>query len=385
MQISNVINKVGAAVSGMTKGKDEIPAKERQFGNQRRALTFGLYGCLVNYRLITHFVGQIGRENNINPELTERFFHLYLERIKYANDFMSYRDVLIQTMKFLDMEFSTKVFSANAEELYLLHADLRPHHEVVASLDNLRRKGFELYLMANSNIQLAQKLFESLGGFFDEKNTLVADECRCYKPRIEFFKMAVDKFKLRTADHFHVSSDYFQDIVPANRLHWLTAYVNRSKTGVLEGGEPSVVISSLAELEAGMDYAQRKIEAEEQAAKERELAAQKEAQQAEAKAQQEARMRQQQQMQQQQMQQQQMRQQQMPQQQMQQQQMRQPGRNVVADITDDLVDFGNQYFEPQTDADRELAAKMQNMNPAKARALAKARGRAMMTRRGPGL
>lgn len=258
---AKIVNQVSKAINA--KPAEEEARKEPYFGHDRRALTFDFYGTLLNYQLIPHFVGQVGRENNINPELTERFFAMYLERMMYALSYMSYRDVLENAMKYLDMEFNTKVFSANVDELYLLHYDIKPHPDVLPALHNLKDKGYELYLMANSSLSLVEKQFEHLDGLFNDKNIIVADEVRCYKPHLEFFKAAVDKFKLRTADHFHVSADYFQDIIPATRLHWLTAYVNRSKTGVFKGMEPSGIVTNLSELEEGMINAKKRIEEEE--------------------------------------------------------------------------------------------------------------------------
>ena len=391
MQISDMINKVSNVVaSGFTSTEEE---RKRYFGNGRRALTFDLFECLINNRMITHFVGQIGRENNINPELTERYFQLYLDRVKYAMDFMTYTDVLNQTMAWLDMNFNTKVFSQAAGELLLVYGDMRPHPDVVPSLQKLKNSGYELYLIANANIQMVQKQFDNLGGFFSEKNIFLADEVRCHKPKPNFFKAETEKFKLRTADHFHVSSSYFKDILPATRMRWLTAYINRSQTGVLAGYEPSVVLSTLNDLEEGLIYARRRIEEEEKAAREREAQAQAQAAQAQAneaaaakaKAEQEARARQQKAMQQQQAQQQQMQQQMAARQgQMSPAQMQQArAMGSFMDINDDMVEFGglapdtNQYFVPQNEKDFEL----KHMPPAKARALAKARERAMQAAR----
>ena len=377
MQISDMINKVSNVVaSGFTSSEEE---RRRYFGNGRRALTFDLYGCLINQRMITHFVGQIGRENNINPELTERFFQLYLERVKYASDFMTYTDVLKLTMDYLDMAFNTKVFSQAAPELLIVYSDMRPRPDVVPALQKLRASGYELYLIANANIQMVQQQFDNLGGIFSEKTVLLADECRCYKPHPNFFKAAAEKFKLRSADHFHVSSEYFQDIVPAVRMRWLTAYINRSQTGTMPAYEPSVVLSTLNDLEEGLIYARRRIEEEEQAAREREAQAkakaEAEANAAKVRAEQEARARQQRAMQQ--------------QQQQQQQRQAQPGMQggSVMDIKDDMVEFGglapeaNPYFVPQNEKDIALAEKMKSMPPAKARALAKARERALQAAR----
>ena len=54
----------------------------------------------------------------------------------------------------------------------------------------------------------------------------------------------------------------------------------------------------------------------------------------------------------------------------------------MGDMIDDSIDFGgtNSYFVPQNQEDRILVEKMRNMNPNKARALAKARERALRNR-----
>ncbi len=415
MQISQMFDKVSNAVtSGLNNLKGEEPPKEKQFGHDRRVVTFDLNGCLLNYRMVTHFVGQIGRENGFVPELVERYFQLYLERLRLSVDFNTIRDVLQMSMRYMDMEFNTKVFTKNFAELYLIYNDLKPHPDVLPTLEKLHRAGYEMYILSNTDIQLISRQFDNLGGYFNEKKVLVADECRAYKPNLAFFKAADEKFKLRQADHFHVTANYFQDITPAWRMRWLTAYINRSKTGVLEDIEPTVVLATLTDLEEGMQFAKKRIEDEERAAAEREeqaklmeqkkqqIAAQA-AQQAKIRQQREMQARQQQQMQQQQLQMQQsmrgmnpqqqqqmLQQQRMQQQQMMQQQRMQQQRRAAGGIgmlsEDDMADFGgeahaNQYFVPQNERDMALAEKMRNMNPAKARALARARERGLIAQR----
>ena len=340
--------------------------------HERKVLTFDLYDCLLNFRLVPHFVGQIGRENNIVPELVENYFQIYMERVKYSENFMTYHDLLHKVMSYLDMEFGTKAFSANAEELYLIHKDLKPHADVVPALEKLRDDGFELYIFADSNLQLVQKYFETFEDIFSEKSVLCVDEVRCYKPRAEYFRFAAQKFKLRSADdHFHVSSNYFTDIEPANRMHWLTVYINRSKTGLMEKEEPSAVLPNLTELEEAMVNAHKKIEAEERAAQEREMQAAMQEEQKEQAAEEAKRQREREQ----QLRQQQMLQQQ--QQQMQQQQMRLRGAGSYTNSDFDGGAGSNPYFVPQNEKDLELSEKMRHMSPTKARALAKARERAI--------
>lgn len=414
MQITDVFNKVADVVQNGFTLKPEEGARDVQFGHERRAITFDFHGCLLNYRMVTHFVGQIGREHNIPPELTENNFQLYLDRVKFAGEFVTFREALLTTTKYLDMVFNTKVFTKNFDELYLIYNDLQVHQDVLPALERLKNNGYELYLLANCDYQLVSRQFEKLGSFFHDKNIFVTDECRAYKPRIDYFKAASEKFQLRRADHFHVSSDYFSDILPSARLRWLTAYVNRSKTGVFADIEPSVMISSLGDLEEGMAFAKQRIIDEERAAQEREAKAAMQAE-AQQRAQEQERKRKEQERQQQQMQKMQQQQLEAEQRALEQRMQQQGGFNDVGvfgghgsfgaqqgapgaqmggvglgNIDDDLVDFGgqtpgaanqNQYFVPQNQKDVELAAKMQNMNPAKARALARARERALVAAR----
>lgn len=333
---------------------------QNNLDSERRALTFDLYGGLLNFQLIPHFVGQVARERNISPELAEFYFSLYMDRMMYSQDFVTYRDLLAMVMKYLDMELNTNIFSPNANELYLLHNDLKPHHDVLPVLMSLRDKGYELFLMANSNIQLVQNYYDRLMGLFSDKTVLVADEVRCYMPKIDFFRFASTKFKLRsTDDHFHVASDYFRDIVPASRMQWLTAYINRSKTGEMKGAEPSVTLTNMTELEEGMTRAHQRILEEERAAQEREMAvARAKEEQIEAAERRKAAVQAA------------VQQQQMNQMHAQKQMFQKAG-----------VHEGNQYFVPQNEKDRILSEKMRNMSPTKARALAKARERAIANAR----
>lgn len=336
--------------------------------HERKVLTFDLYDCLLNFRLINHFVGQVGRENNIVPDLVESYFRTYMSQVKNGESYLTYHDLLYKVMDYLDMEFATKVFSANAEELYLIHKDLEPHADVLPALEQFKNNGFELYLLADANLQLVQSKFDIFDGFFNEVNVLCADEMRCYKPKADFFRFADEKFKLRSADdHFHVSSNYFTDIEPAIKRHWLTAYINRGKTGVLVNCEPNVVLPTLTELEEAMVNAHKKIEDEERAAQEREQQAKEAVEKQERARAEAARLREQQ-----------TRMQQLQQQQrQQQQQLKLRGSNKYVNSDFDGGAGINPYFVPQNERDWELTEKMRHMAPTKARALAKARERAL--------
>lgn len=238
----------------------------------RKTITFDLYGCLLNNKLIHHFVGQVAREHNVEPALAENFFNLYIERVKYSSSsFVPYYDLLQRALLYVDMELNTNTtFVSHLDELFLLHVDIKPHVDVLPALHNLIENGYELYLIANTSFQLVQKQFDNFEGIFNEKNICVTDEVKTYKPNLDFFRFAAKKFKLFGTDHFHVSSNYFNDIIPANLLHWDNIYVNRNKTGIHQDYEPTLVIHNLTDLHEGMGYVRYRQHEEEMAAQRRE-------------------------------------------------------------------------------------------------------------------
>lgn len=348
---------------------------------KRRAVTFDLYGCLVNFRLIQHFVGQVARERKLKPDLAEDFFNLYYSRVMYGEQFKSYKQLLSRVLSYVDMEMDTNnVFIGCLEELYLMHADLRPTPDVMTALAALKRKNIELYLLANTDKYLAKQSLDVLSPFFDEEHLLTVDEARCYKPDIKFFNAANDKFKLRSADHFHVASNYFTDIASVKKIHWDTIYVNRRKTGVLTDCLPDMMIGSLTDLEDAMvavrinqieeEKAAQQREAEAAAKAESDAKAAKEAEQA-ARAAREAEAASK-----------------MAAYQEQQQQMLQSQRQFDDDMFGDygIIDRNADVigvfsgFTPlnmSNPQDAKIASKLKNMSPARARAVAAARERAL--------
>lgn len=351
---------------------------------KRRAVTLDLYGCLLNFRLIPHFVGQVARERKLKPELAEMYFNLYYSRVMYGEPYRPYKAVLARTLDYVDMEMDTQnVFSGCLEELYLMHADLRPTPDVMSALADLKRKNIELYLLSNTDGILTKRSLEVLSPYFDEAHVMSLDETSCYKPDLNYFRAAIDKFKLRGADHFHVASNYFTDIVPAKQLHWDTVYVNRRKTGVMQEALPGMMISSLSELEDAMLWirinqieeekaaqqreaeAVAKAEADAKAAKEAEAAAQA-AKDAEVAAKRAAYQEQQLQMQQVQLQQQDIFGDEIA-----------PSYSRTSDIDSMGAFNGFTPLNMSNPQDAKIAAKLKTMSPARARAVAAARERAL--------
>jgi 2-haloacid dehalogenase len=101
----------------------------------------------------------------------------------------------------------------------------RPFPEVRTALEELRRRGWRLAILSNSDPDLIEASEGSLGVPFDE--TVVAGEIGSYKPALEHWR----EFALRTgadpAAHVHVAASLFHDIGPAGELGIPSVWINR--------------------------------------------------------------------------------------------------------------------------------------------------------------
>lgn len=79
--------------------------------------------------------------------------------------------------------------------------------------------------------------------------TLTAEDTKCYKPELKFFKSAEKAFALKGKEHCHIAKGYWWDIVPAHKMGWNKIWVNRSRLSCGRDEEmPYITVTSLQEL-----------------------------------------------------------------------------------------------------------------------------------------
>ena len=145
------------------------------------------------------------------------------------------------------MELNTDIFVTKYDEILEMHKCFAPFPDVLETLHKLKEKGYELVIMSNSTVQIMKWHLLKLENIFDD--SLVAEETKCYKPNLNFFKMAEQKFSLGEKDHCHIAKGYWWDIVPATKMGWDKIWVNRQNLTAGRSNEmPYTTISSLNEL-----------------------------------------------------------------------------------------------------------------------------------------
>ncbi len=212
-----------------------------------RWATFDCYGTLIDWNtgIGTVLERLYGAERA--PELLRRYHEL--EPQVQAEAYRSYAEVLSLTLERLANETGYGVPEGESGVLAQSLPEWPTYPEVPQALAELRRRGWSLAILSNTDRELIAASQRTLGVPIDL--AVVAEDIRSYKPaplHWEYF------FELTTADrdrHVHVAASLFHDIAPAQELGLKTVWINR--LGEQADPEPDCELPDLSGLPDALD------------------------------------------------------------------------------------------------------------------------------------
>ena len=182
-----------------------------------RWASFDCYGTLIDWN------GGIRAElaRVFGEERADGLLHRYheLEPQLEADGKLSYREVMTEAMR--------RLGAPSGEEGGLADSlpSWQPFPEAPPALEELRRRGWRLAILTNSDVDLIEASKKLLGVPIDE--TVVASEIGSYKPAHEHWREFEDRSRADPARHVHVAASHFHDIVPATELGIVNVWINR--------------------------------------------------------------------------------------------------------------------------------------------------------------
>ena len=212
-----------------------------------RWATFDCYGTLIDWNAGI----RAGIERLWGVDRSDELLALYheLEPQVQAEQYRSYAEVLTLTLERVAQEAALGIPEGESDVLPRTLPEWPPFPEVPAALEELRRRGWQLAALSNTDRDLIAASERRLGVPFDV--VVTAQDVGSYKPAVAHWERF---FEVTTADrehHVHVAASLFHDIAPARELGLRSVWINR--LGETADPEPDRELTDLAALPHALD------------------------------------------------------------------------------------------------------------------------------------
>jgi 2-haloacid dehalogenase len=195
-----------------------------------RWATFDCYGTLVDWN------AGIGRElarvlGGDEAALLARY-HEAEPRVQADDPSLAYREVMARVLEELARENGVDLPAQERDALGRSLPSWPVFPDVPPALAEMRRRGWRLGALTNSDPDLIASSIEVIGVPFDV--VVAAGEIDSYKPAHRHWEVFFGRTGADRDAHVHVAQSHFHDIVPANDLGLVSVWINR----LGEVGEP---------------------------------------------------------------------------------------------------------------------------------------------------
>ena len=187
-----------------------------------RWATFDCYGTLIDWNAGIRGVLERLWGAEQAPELLRRYHELEPE--VQAEQYRSYAEVMTLTLERLANEAGLGIPEGESGVLPHSLPDWPAFPEVPPALAELRRRGWSLAILSNSDRDLIAASQRQLGVPIDL--VVVAEDIQSYKPAHGHWG-AFDELTADREHHVHVAASLFHDIAPAKELGLKTVWINR--------------------------------------------------------------------------------------------------------------------------------------------------------------
>jgi 2-haloacid dehalogenase len=195
-----------------------------------RWATFDCYGTLVDWNagIAAELERMVGGDR---AELLARYHELE-PQLQAREPSLGYREVMARVLEAIAHERGVTPAGADRDALGRSLPAWPVFPEVPAALAEMRRRGWRLAILSNSDRDLIEASISAIGVPFDL--AVVASEIRSYKPAHRHWETFFRRSGADRARHVHVAQSHFHDIVPCTELGLRAIWINR----LGEAGEP---------------------------------------------------------------------------------------------------------------------------------------------------
>jgi 2-haloacid dehalogenase len=208
-----------------------------------RWATFDCYGTLIDWNggIRTELARVFGEEE---ADAKLRRYH-ELEPELERDGTRTYRAVMTEAMRELGAPDGAEHGLAESLPAW------RAFPEVPGALDELRRRGWRLAILSNTDDDLIAASQVQIGVPFDE--VVVAQEIGSYKPAHRHWEEFFARTRAPREGHVHVAASLFHDVAPANELELTSVWINRLGETSRDDARPTRELADLHALPETLD------------------------------------------------------------------------------------------------------------------------------------
>jgi 2-haloacid dehalogenase len=188
-----------------------------------RWATFDCYGTLIDWMGgIRATLAELWPEHD--ADLLLAAYHEIEPEVQRGRA-VPYRQVLAESLERVAHREGLELAEEDREALAASLPSWPPFPEVPAALAELRRRGWRLAILSNTDPDLLDASLEQIGVPVDVRIT--AAEAGSYKPAPGHFERFFERSGAERERHVHVAASLFHDIEPCARLGLRAVWINR--------------------------------------------------------------------------------------------------------------------------------------------------------------
>jgi 2-haloacid dehalogenase len=189
-----------------------------------RWASFDCYGTLIDWNGgIRSTLARLWPESNAD-ELLARYHSLERE-VEREDPSLPYREVMRRCLHGIAEREALLLAPEQEGALGDSLPSWQPFPEVSGTLAELRRRGFSLAVLSNTDPDFLNASLRLIGVPVDER--VIASEIGSYKPAHGHWRVFFERTGAAGDEHAHVGASLFHDIAPCEELGLRSVWINR--------------------------------------------------------------------------------------------------------------------------------------------------------------
>ena len=201
----------------------------KNFGSKPEWLTFDCYGTLIQWDegLVAAVQGILIRSGagDVSCDQVIRLYDRKEHELESQRPHLPFREVSRRALEFAMTDLGLRYAATDIENLTRAISSMPPFPEVPSALSQLKRMGFKLCIISNTDDDIIAGNVTQLGGHIDR--VITAQQAQAYKPTAPIFQHAYGALGVTRNDVIHICASPVLDLQAARDIGFRCIWVDR--------------------------------------------------------------------------------------------------------------------------------------------------------------